>query len=124
MALKVPGFLLRRLYVKGSLRRTEDGFTFELKNTLGSGYARRLLPLAVDGSELDISNCFFEADGQEHPFSEVTPETPFSLSLNRVSLLRARGHRLADQPVRLRIGFQVQGLGELALEVTDTPTGD
>ena len=35
----VPAFLLRRLYVKKSLRNTEDGFEFELRNRLGSGYA-------------------------------------------------------------------------------------
>lgn len=122
MPLKVPAFLLRRLYVKGSLRRTEDGFEFELKNTLGSGYARRLLPLAVDGNELDPSSCFFEVDGEEHPFSDVTPETPFSLAMNRASLLRARGCRLTGEPVTLRIGFEVQGLGDLAFEVTDTPS--
>ena len=33
----VPGFLLRRLYVKQSLANTEDGFQFELMNRLGSG---------------------------------------------------------------------------------------
>ena len=47
--MKVPGFLLRRLYVKGSLAATEGGFEFQICNRLGSGYARRLLPLTLDG---------------------------------------------------------------------------
>lgn len=41
----VPQFLLRRLYVRGSLRTNGQGFHFELKNSLGSGYGKELLPL-------------------------------------------------------------------------------
>ena len=50
--VSVPGFLLRRLYVKGSLRNATGGFEFQIKNTLGSGYARGMLPVSVDGREL------------------------------------------------------------------------
>jgi hypothetical protein len=48
----VPSFLLKRLYVKGSLKNTPEGFQFDLKNSLGSGYGNELLPLVVDGIEL------------------------------------------------------------------------
>ena len=40
MAITVPGFLLKRVYSKGSLKNSENGFQFELKNSLGSGYAK------------------------------------------------------------------------------------
>ena len=46
----VPGFLLRRLYVKQSLRNTEDGFEFQLRNRLGSGYAHKMWPLKLDAA--------------------------------------------------------------------------
>ncbi len=121
MPLRVPEFLLRRLYVHGSLRRTSDGFEFELKKTLGSGYARRLLPLTIDGLELDINACYFEVEGEEHGFAEVSPEHPFSLAMNRTSILRVCGHQLLEAPVAIRVGFEVPGLGELSFEVTDTP---
>ena len=62
--MKVPPFLLRRLYVKGSLRATGDGFEFQLCNRLGSGYARKLPPLTLDGDELDQTATTFEVDGQ------------------------------------------------------------
>lgn len=119
MALKVPGFLLRRLYVKGSLRATDDGFALDLCNTLGSGYARRLLPVAVNGVEVDLADCFFEVDGVQHGFAEVTPESPFSLAMNMTSTLAVRGVALPDGPVTLSLGFEVQGLGDLSFEITD-----
>ena len=36
----VPAFLLRRLYVKGSLRNSDEGVQFQLMNKLGTGYAK------------------------------------------------------------------------------------
>lgn len=124
MPLQVPGFLLRRLYVRGSLRRTDDGFQLELKNTLGSGYARRLLPLKVNGAEIPLDSCFFKVDGVRHAFADVTPESPFSLALNRTSVLGGQGVSLPEGVVEVTIGFEVQGLGELSFSVKDTPASD
>ena len=124
MPLQVPGFLLRRLYVRGSLRRTEDGFQLELKNTLGSGYARRLLPLKVNGIEIPLKDCFFEVDGVRHGFADVTPESPFSLALNRTSVLGGTGVNLTEDVVEVTMGFAVQGLGDLSFSVKDTPASD
>ena len=124
MPLKVPGFLLRRLYVRGSLRRTENGFQLDLKNTLGSGYARRLLPLQVNGETLPLETCFFEVDGERHAFADVTPESPFSLALNRTSVLGGEGVSVPEGLVEVTIGFEVQGLGDLSFSVKDTPAGD
>ncbi len=124
MPLQVPGFLLRRLYVRGSLRRTDNGFQLELKNTLGSGYARRLLPLRINGAEIPLANCFFEVDGARHAFSDVTPESPFSLALNRTSVLGGECVSLPEGVVEVTLGFEVQGLGELSFSVKDTPASD
>lgn len=124
MPLQVPGFLLRRLYVRGSLRRTDDGFQLELKNTLGSGFARRLLPLRVNGTELPLEDCFFEVDGVRHGFADVTPESPFSLALNRTSVLGGKGVNLPEDVVEVTMGFAVQGLGDLSFSVKDTPASD
>ena len=57
--VSVPSFLLRKLYVKGSLKNTDEGFQFQLRNSLGSGYAHKMMALEVDDRILDITNCFF-----------------------------------------------------------------
>lgn len=33
----IPGFLLKKIYKKGSLRETQDGVAFDLKNIIGPG---------------------------------------------------------------------------------------
>ena len=70
--ITVPGFLLRRLYVKGSLKATPGGLEFQLKNGLGSGYAHKLWPLKVDGIEVPPGSAVFVLDGEETAFAEVS----------------------------------------------------
>ena len=62
--MKIPGFLLRRLYVKGSLQATQTGFAFELHNSLGSGSVHGMRPLTLDGTPQDrYGTSFRRTDG-------------------------------------------------------------
>lgn len=121
--MKVPGFLLKRLYVKGSLKNTIDGFQLSLKNSLGSGYALKLLPLRVDGAEMPLESSFFFLDGKEVPFSAVTKQTPFTLAMNRETDMMVRGRQLDPGPHKVTIGFTVVGLGDLVFDVADEVPG-
>jgi hypothetical protein len=117
--MKIPAFLLRRLYVKGSLKGTPEGLEFQLRNRLGSGYAHRLLPLTVDGEELDMKRTNFEVDGKSHTFAEVSKETTFTLGMNKTTVIRAHSTPLASGPHKLVMRFEVAGLGELGFDFTD-----
>ena len=83
--MKIPAFLLRRLYLKGSLAATPSGFEFQISNKLGSGYARRLLPLTLDGIELDMASTTFEIEGKVVSFDAVSNDTPFTLAMNKTT---------------------------------------
>ncbi|MDW8120139.1 MAG: hypothetical protein RMK40_05790 [Chloroflexota bacterium] len=117
--VSIPPFLLRRLYVKGSLRRTEHGFEFQLRNQLGSGYARQMLPLKVDDREVPLENCSFLVDGTETPFVRITPERPFTLALNRTTTVKVRGVTLEPGAHKITVGFVVQGFGALSFDFTE-----
>ena len=118
--ISVPGFLLRRLYVKGSLRNAGGGFEFDMKNGLGSGYAFKLWPLKVDGAERPVESTFFLIDGQETAFADVSKEKTFTLAMNRTITIRAVGAGLEQGPHKLEMGFDVPGLGTLRFDFTDT----
>lgn len=121
--MKVPAFLLRRLYVKGSLRNTGEGFGFDLKNSLGSGYAERVLPLKLDGETIPSEAARFVVDGEATPFAEVSAERPMTLAMNRTVTVEVVGRRLEAGQHRLGIGFVVTGMGEMEFEVTDAING-
>ncbi|MBI4233693.1 MAG: hypothetical protein HY686_04555 [Chloroflexi bacterium] len=115
----VPGFLLRRLYIKGSLHNTPKGVEFQLRNTLGSGYARKLFPLAVDGKPVPLEQSFFHIDGNAIPFGGVSEEQPFTLAMNRSITVQLQGLTLPPGPHKVAMSFLVQGFGNLSFEFTD-----
>lgn len=115
----VPGFLLRRLYVKKSLRNTDSGFAFELLNRLGSGYSHGMHPVVLDGQELAAESTSFVLDGQETAFADVSEENTFTLPMNRSITVKVDGESLGPGPHKIGMGFEVPGLGALKFDFTD-----
>lgn len=121
--MQVPGFLLRRLYVKGSLRNANGGFEFDLKNTLGSGNAEQVLPLTLDDEELPVESTTFIADGAATPFDKVSAASPMTLGMNKTVTIAFAGRALPPGKHKLGIGFVVPGMGRLEFDVTDAIEG-
>ena len=116
----VPGFLLRRLYVRQSLANTDDGFRFELMNRLGSGYSHNVHPLTVDGVEVPIDNAEFDLEGASVRFDQVTEQRTLTLAMNKTIVVRVTGTRLEPGVHKIGMGFDVPGLGTLSFDFTDT----
>jgi hydroxymethylglutaryl-CoA reductase (NADPH) len=121
--MKVPAFLLRRLYVKGSLRNVNGGFEFDLKNSLGSGYAERVLPISIDGEALPIEATRFVVDGESMPFASVSADKPMTLAMNKTVTIGVDGRTLTEGKHKIEVGFLVTGMGELQFDVTDAIDG-
>ena len=119
--MKVPGFLLRRLYVKGSLENVSVGFRFQIKNQLGSGYAKAIHPLEVDGKEVPLESSYFSTDGKEFPFEAVGDDHPFTLAMNKATIISVHGKNLTPEPHTIKMSFDVAGLGTLSFDFKDAP---
>ncbi|MEX0763399.1 MAG: hypothetical protein WD208_04120 [Dehalococcoidia bacterium] len=115
----VPAFILRRLYVKGSLENVEGGWQFTLKNSLGSGYAKEMLPVTVDGNDVPLPNTTFRLDGTEMSFDRVNDQNTFGLPMNRSIVISAAGDRLTPGPHKIGMHFVVPGFGEIGFDFTD-----
>src|SRR5437879_5826011 len=119
--MQVPAFLLRRLYVRGSLHNDGDGFAFELKNSLGSGYAEQMLPLTVAGEPISPADATFAVQGSDAvlPFTAVSSEQPFTLSMRKTVAIAVRGRTLEPGKHKIGMGFVVTGMGTMQFDVTD-----
>jgi hypothetical protein len=117
--MEVPSFLLRRLYVSGSLRNTDAGFAFDLRNSLGSGYAERVFPVTIDGAEYPLAATRFVSDEESLRFADVSPVRPMTLAMNRTLTVTIDGEPLPSGKHAIGLGFFVVGMGEMKFEVSD-----
>src|SRR4029078_12959308 len=92
--MQVPAFLLRRLYVKGSLRNENGGFAFDLKKLLGSGHAEQVLPLTVDGESIAVESAAFIVAGETIPFDAVSSQRPITLGMHKTVTITVNGQKL------------------------------
>lgn len=120
----VPEFILRRLYVKGSLHNRANGWGFELRNSLGSGYAKELLPLTLNDVEVAPKNSYFRIDGHDVAFTEVGESQNFSLKMNSTILIYVKSTPLTPGSHKIRMGFVVPGFGQLGFDFTDNLDAD
>ena len=118
--MKVPGFLLRRLYVKGSLRATETGFSFELHNSLGSGSVNEMRPLILDRTPQNRDRTTIRrTDGSEVAFSAISAEAPFALEMGRSLTIHVEGTQLTPGKHEIGFSFVVPVVGALGFTVDD-----
>ena len=117
--VSVPSFLLRKLYVKGSLKNTDKGFQFQLRNSLGSGYAHKMMALEVDDRILDITNCFFWQNEKRQCFDQVSTSNTFTLAMNSDITIQVENIELDSNPHKITMAFDVPGLGNLKFNFTD-----
>ena len=115
----VPAFILRRLYVKGSLANTATGWQFKLQNSLGSGYARQLFPLTLDDAEVPLESAGFNLDGKLTGFHEVDESNTFALPMNKEIVISVAGAQLGPGAHKIGMSFVVPGFGEIGFDFTD-----
>lgn len=117
---KIPGFMLKRLYVKGSLRNTEEGFEFDIKNDIMTGSLVRALPIKLNGKELPIEDCSFIVGDKEVESADVSPENPVLMEKGEAVTVKVGGRRLGKGKHTIQITSVADGIGQIQFDFKDT----
>ena len=119
----IPGFLVNKVYERGSLQNTEDGFTFTFKNTMTPVKISGMLQLkiTIDGEisipeenvELELGGCIFKVSSE--PLKELV-----EFAKNSKLYIRIKGENLSDGKHVLKISFITPEFGGVTLKVKDS----
>jgi alpha-galactosidase len=116
----IPNFILKKLYVKGSLHNTAEGCEFSLKNIVDSGTVTRLRELELDGTAYDASHLTVRpADGKSVPAEAISPGAPLALPAGVTVAVSLRNVTLPPGRHHLRLHFETQELGPLQFKAAD-----
>jgi hydroxymethylglutaryl-CoA reductase (NADPH) len=113
--------VLKQLYTNGSLRNTEEGFRFELKNRLMDAKLLGVRRVAIDGRDVPLDESYLvTSDGRAVRPHEVSRAAPLEFELRDTFEVRLRGTPLAAGDHEIAIEFDTEPFGALTLEVQDT----
>lgn len=116
---KVPAFLLKKLYVKDSLRSTDDGFSLTIKNTLAPGTITHVRAVVLDGQEIAAEQIAIGRGENQRPAVRITPQTPFIFNLNEEAQVWVKGTRLTAGRHQLLVRVTTKEVGDLDIPVED-----
>ena len=116
----IPNFLLRRLYVRGSLRNTPEGCAFALKNGIDTGTVTAIPRVEIDGVSYPAGVLAVHVPGEgTFPGTAITPQAPLSLGVGMTVTVRLTGMVLQPGEHTLKVQIQAQELGKVEIKVKD-----
>ena len=116
---KIPEFLLRALYVKGSLKNHDDGFEFQMKNELGPARIVGTKMLTLDRKPIPLDSCLFVHSGQSASFADVTPEKSVLMRKGEAVSVRVGRKKLRRGRHVLGVNVIVKDMGQVSFSVSD-----
>ncbi|MEM4723913.1 MAG: hypothetical protein QXP01_02750 [Candidatus Hadarchaeum sp.] len=117
----VPAFLLKKLYVKGSLKNTASGFEFAIQNTLAPG-------TIVDLGSLQVDNVAYPPeqvkvilpDGRSISAKEVSAQSPMRFGVSDKVIIQVEGSPLSPGVHKLALSPKTKEAGVLEIPAEDT----
>ena len=108
----VPEFLIKRIYQKGSLKKTDDGASVVLKNVLGPGFISGFNSVTINDVVYEPSEVKFITNGQELMGTDVSEANPVAFRLGQTGTL-----------VMLGKASVIEGLNKIVIEAMNPEAG-
>jgi hydroxymethylglutaryl-CoA reductase (NADPH) len=123
--MKIPGLILRQLYTWGSLKNSENGVQFSLKNRLSDATLVGIYDVSLNGAEVPAERVTLRfGNGMSLSPRQVSPETPVTLALRDIVQVEVDTAPLSPGKHRIGITFLSENFGKLALNVEDALSDD
>jgi hypothetical protein len=115
--MRVPGFLVRQIYVAGSLRNHGTGFSLQARNSIGDGWLDGIGSITVDGQPIPIADISATREGDPTAYRaiDVRPETPVLFRRGDVVTFWIAGWVLDPGDHKLEVELHERQLGDLSL---------
>lgn len=116
----IPEFLIKRVYKKGSLKQTDEGICFELKNVLGPGFISGFNFVMVNDSTFGADKVKFITQGSKISAETVSEENPIGFRLGQEGILILEGAKcLKDGINQIIIELMNPEAGKVKLSLSD-----
>jgi hydroxymethylglutaryl-CoA reductase (NADPH) len=114
----IPSMLLRQLYTNNSLKNTDGGVQFALKNRLSDGEFSELTAIKIDGRDVPHEQISVDFGGGEFVAADSVRDIAFPL--RKTLNVRCEIGNLETGKHKIHIAFNAKPFGSLKFEVEDS----
>lgn len=123
MGFAIPSLILKQLYTFGSLKNSDDGVQFSLKNRLSDAKISGLESVKFDGNEVPRTAIRLDlGDGTVITPDSFSEEEPLDFPLRRVLIIHCNVAALPEGMHKIEVKFSTDPFGKLALKVEGSIT--
>lgn len=116
----IPPVILKKLYVKGSLRAEGEGFVLSLQNSIAPGVIQGFKGLTVDGKAVPLERVtIVQPDGATVQAIAVSEQNPLLFPMGATVTLRVGDVPLPAGNHQIGIRVVVKDVGPLEIPITD-----
>lgn len=118
--IAIPGFVVKKFYVAGSLKRLAEGVEFKLKNRVTPGVITQVYGIGLDGELLEPERIVFDLPTGQVKAVDISKESPVNVPLHMEARCFLEGAEPGSELVTVHFDMSILGLGRLNLKVKDS----
>ncbi len=118
--MSVPSFLLKKLYVKGSMKNTESGSELALRNNLAPGTMIGMGALVIDENTYPPEAITIKTPQVELKGNEITKDNPVTFPMNADVRISVQGAPLTPGEHHVVFSVLTREIGRIEFDVTDS----
>lgn len=116
----IPPAILKKLYVKNSLRNEGEGFSLSIQNTIAPGVILGFKGVTVDGKSVPLEGVtVVQPDGTAVPATGISEGNPLLFPVGATVTLKVQGTTLSPGSHQVGIRVVVKDVGPLEIPIAD-----
>lgn len=117
----LPSFLLKKVYKKGSLRETEEGVAFDLKNILGPGIVTGINYIQINDETFEPAMIKIINSTASRLAEQITTDNPMLFKLNEeITCVIDTCLDLKEGLNKIIVELISKDVGKVSVALTDT----
>jgi hypothetical protein len=116
----IPSFLLAKMYVKGSLKNTDSGFEFTLKNIIDSTLLIGIGPVTVGERNYEGEAIVVKVDGRTVNGTDLSRSNPLPVRMGFPLIVSVSGNKLLSGAQKITIAATTSDIGKIKFDINET----
>jgi hydroxymethylglutaryl-CoA reductase (NADPH) len=116
----IPSFLLAKLYIKGSLKNTADGFEFSLKNIIDNTMLAGIGPVVVGDKSYEAAALSMTVGVKTWKGDEISRTNAVPVRMGMTLRVGVTAEKLAPGVQRVSVSATTTDIGRIKFDISDT----